>query len=224
MQDAAQYGAVEASSPPPPPKRVGRKIVVALAALGLAGVAALSLGPTKKTGTGLVARPPPKMTGTSKGKTEGCQWWDAGCGYACATNPNNFHTKRCCHCFEAPKPPGPDCTRRSPIGGFLEDCPTLCQPWRSSVNAPYTKPVAASQEFSLILRLTRAETRHRRGVVSIPDSRRECCTCPNCYRQSPIGSGGMETCPQLCAGNLITSRYAKECDDLCGNQPVALMA
>ena len=50
------------------------------------------------------------------------------------------------------------------------------------------------------------------------------CTCPNCYRKSPIGSGGMETCPQLCAGNLITSRYAKECDDLCGNQPVALMA
>ena len=40
MQDAAQYGAVEASSPPPP-KRFGRKTVVALAALGLAGVAAL---------------------------------------------------------------------------------------------------------------------------------------------------------------------------------------
>ena len=53
MQDAVQYGAVEASSPPTPPKRFGRKTVVALAALGLAGVAALSLGPTKKTATGL---------------------------------------------------------------------------------------------------------------------------------------------------------------------------
>ena len=46
-----EYGAVEASTPPP--KRFGRKTVVALAALGLAGVAALSLGPTKKTATGL---------------------------------------------------------------------------------------------------------------------------------------------------------------------------
>ena len=53
MQDAAQYGAVELSSPPSPPKRFGRKLVVALAALGLAGVAALSLGPQKKTATGL---------------------------------------------------------------------------------------------------------------------------------------------------------------------------
>ena len=42
MQDAA-YGAVEASSPPTPPKRFGRKTVVALAALGLAGVAVLRL-------------------------------------------------------------------------------------------------------------------------------------------------------------------------------------
>ena len=33
-----EYGAVEASSPPTPPKRFGRKLVVALAALGLAGV------------------------------------------------------------------------------------------------------------------------------------------------------------------------------------------
>ena len=57
MQDAVQYGAVEASSPPTPPKRFGRKTVVALAALGLAGVAALSLGPQKKTATGLVVSP-----------------------------------------------------------------------------------------------------------------------------------------------------------------------
>ena len=51
-----KYGAVEASSPPPS-KRFGRKTVVALAALGLAGVAALSLGPQKKTATGLVVSP-----------------------------------------------------------------------------------------------------------------------------------------------------------------------
>ena len=57
MQDAVQYGAVEASSPPTPPKRFGRKTVVALAALGLAGVVALSLGPQKMSGTGLVASP-----------------------------------------------------------------------------------------------------------------------------------------------------------------------
>ena len=36
------------------------------------------------------------------------------------------------------------------------------------------------------------------------------CTCPNCFRPSPIG-GGMEKCPELCAGNLITSPYAKQC-------------
>ena len=172
-----EYGAVEASSPPLPPKRFGRKTVVALAALGLAGVAALSLGPTKKTGTGLVARPAPRpgprYTGESRGSSDPVCWAiDFWCSDYCASNRNNHLTQRCCRCFPAPPPPGPDCTRRSPIGGFLGDCPTLCQPWRSSVNAPYTKPVAASQEFSLILRLTRAETRHRRGVISMPDPRR----------------------------------------------------
>ena len=43
---------------------------------------------------------------------------------------------------------------------------------------------------------------------------KDCCTCPNCNRASPIG-GGLETCPQLCAGNGITSRYAKECMASC---------
>ena len=131
MQDS-QYGAVEV--PAPPPKRFGRKILVALAALGLAGVAALSLGPQKKTGTGLVV----KYTGESRGKSD-CGGLDWFCPFMCAGNRNNYNTKRCCRCFPAPTPPGPDCTRRSPIGGFLGDCPTLCQPWRSSVNAPYTK-------------------------------------------------------------------------------------
>ena len=50
-----EYGAVDTSSPAPSTERFGRKTVVALAALALAGVAALSLGPTKKTATGLEA-------------------------------------------------------------------------------------------------------------------------------------------------------------------------
>ena len=144
MQDAAQYGAVEASTPPPPsPKRVGRKVVVALAALGLAGVAALSLGPTKSTGTGLVV----KYTGESRGKSD-CGGLDWFCPFMCAGNRNNYNTKRCCRCFPAPTPPGPDCTRRSPMGGFLGDCPTLCQPWRLSSSAPYTKDCKSCVEIN----------------------------------------------------------------------------
>lgn len=144
MQDAAQYGAVEASSPPPPPKRVGRKILVALtAALGLAGVAALSLGPQKKTATGLVV----KYTGESRGKSD-CGGLDWFCPFMCAGNRNNYNTKRCCRCFPAPTPPGPDCTRRSPMGGFLGDCPTLCQPWRLSSSAPYTKDCKSCVEIN----------------------------------------------------------------------------
>ena len=88
MQDA-QYGAVS-TPPPPPPKRVGRKAVVALAALGLAGVAALSLGPAKKTATGLVV----KYTGESRGKGDGCEWLDILCPGFCAANRNNYNTKR----------------------------------------------------------------------------------------------------------------------------------
>ena len=100
MQDAAQYGAVEASSPPP--KRFGRKTVVALAALGLAGVAALSLGPQKKIATGLVV----KYTGESRGKSD-CGGLDWFCPFMCAGNRNNYNTKRCCRCFPAPPPPPP---------------------------------------------------------------------------------------------------------------------
>ena len=109
MQDAAQYGAVEASSPPPP-KRFGRKTVVALAALGLAGVAALSLGPQKKTATGLVVSPGRPLclkpgsawngwTGTSKGSSDPVCWVsDAWCPCWCAGNRNNHQVDRCCRC------------------------------------------------------------------------------------------------------------------------------
>ncbi len=142
MQDA-QYGAVS-TPPPPPPKHFGRKTVVALAALGLAGVAALSLGPTKKTATGLVV----KYTGESRGKGDGCEWLDIFCPGFCAANRNNYNTKRCCRCFPAPTPPGPDCTRRSPIGGGQEMCPTLCQPWRLSSSAPYTKDCKSCVEIN----------------------------------------------------------------------------
>ena len=209
MQDAAQYGAVESSSPSPP-KRFGRKTVVALAALGLAGVAALSLGPQKKGAMGLVARPapPPRVgpascpktgnTGESRGSSDyRCMFTDMWCPCWCASNRNNHITNLCCRCKYVPPPPGPDCTRRSPMGGFLEDCPTLCQPWRSSVNAPYTKECADAASI-------RPATPSTRRFLHAG------CTCPNCNRQSPIG-GGLEDCPQLCAGNLITSRFAKEC-------------
>ena len=51
MQDPATYGAIASDVAATPPKRIGRKAIVALAAtLGLAaGVAALSLTPSKKT-------------------------------------------------------------------------------------------------------------------------------------------------------------------------------
>ena len=97
---------------------------------------------------------------------------DIFCPGFCATNRNNYNTKRCCRCFPAPTPPGPDCTRRSPIGGFLGDCPTLCQPWRLSSSAPYTKDCKSCVEINQL----RAQTSRRwragvRGLISTQAAR-----------------------------------------------------